>query len=145
VITTSVCLAVQGTSGMIAQSRISGLDPTVFAFVVRATVLIMNLWGWAMVRGIEGVYRQSLVRAILDCVLWQTFATFALVGVEIASTDPRTTGIILPSLLVALVCWVLSFRAMVALAEEFSGQRYPQLRPRIWVCGAVLMAVLLTV
>ena len=144
-ITTSVCLAVQGTSGIIAESRISGLDPTVFAFVVRATVLIMNLWGWAMVRGIEGVYRQTLVRAILDCVLWQTFATFALVGVEIASTDPRTTWIILPSLLVTLVCWVLSFRAMVGLAEELSGQRYPQLRPRIWVGGAVLMAALLTV
>lgn len=143
-ITTSGFLALQAANGNVAPALLTGLDPTVFAFVVRGTVLMMNLWGWAMVRGIEQVYRQSLVRAILNAVLWQSFATFALVGVEIASTDPRITWIILPSLVVTLVFWVLAFQAMVPLAEELSGQRYPHLRPRIWVGGAVVMVALLT-
>ena len=59
-----------------------GLDPAIFQTVVRGSVLVLNLGGWAMLRAIERLYEQSTVRAILDAVLWQSLGAFTIVGAE---------------------------------------------------------------
>ena len=120
-----------------------GLDPAIFQTVVRGSVLVLNLGGWAMLRAIERLYEQPTVRAILDAVLWQSLGAFTIVGAELAVISPRFSWMQLPSLLLSWLCWTMGLIAMVGVVEAMTLNRFRTWRPRILlVAGLVLLATL---
>jgi len=114
------------------------LAPVAFAVVLRGTVLVMNLGGWAMLRGIERVYRQSIVRGALSVILLQTWAAFSTLGVELAAVSDRYAWMAVPSLALSGVLWLASLTAVITLTETMAGARFSEWRRGIWLGGGLV-------